>query len=539
MSAHLHSQQALDWPFVVAAWAEHARTTLGTAAVFAASPLDSVADIEAAFTAVEEWLALSDAQVDTGLGAVSDIRDLVGSAARGEVLDDADLRLAGITLGALIRLEFVLAQHSDTAPNLHWTARAIEIDPDVADLLEHAWEPTGELSARVWPILGELRKRINDLHNQVRSTLDSLVQADDMADHLQDRFWTQRERRYVLPLKHHAKGMGIVHGTSRTGQTVFVEPHQVVALNNSLRVAEGELQAQEHRIRTELSRALGGQAAAVQRGLTAATALDLTAARAGLSRQLGGTRPKVGNAGVVRLLRARHPVLHLRGIEVVPNDLGLAADRPALVISGPNAGGKTVALKTVGLCALLVQHGLFLPAAEDSRVDRFDQVFAAIGDAQTVEGDLSSFSGHLVALKALLQAAGPGTLALLDEIATGTDPAQGAALAQAVLEALLDAEARLVVTTHFARLKGIAAADPRFAMAATAYEDGRPTYRLVDGATGESRAFDLAARVGLDPALLDRARGLMDKGEEEPSKEGTDGSFQRLFFKLFSLRNEE
>jgi DNA mismatch repair protein MutS2 len=518
MDARTASLEALDWPYVVQAWAEYTRTPLGTAAVLRAEPMSDLATIRKSLDAVGEWLFLADNTVNTGLGGVADIRVESERAGRGEVLDDADLRKSGQTLSALLTVEHTLAQHSDVAPTLAWTASVIALDPDVAQLLNTAWGPTGELSASVWPVLGQLRSRINELHAQVRSTLDSMVASEDMADHLQDRFWTQRERRYVLPLKHHAKNMGIVHSTSRTGQTVFVEPHQVVALNNSLRVAEGELAAEEHRIRAQLSRALGGQAPAIQVALTAATVLDVAGARAGLARRLEATRPKLGTDGVIWLQSARHPVLFLRGVDVVPNDLGLASDRPALVISGPNAGGKTIALKTVGLCALLVQHGHYIPAAEDSRVDLFDSVFAAIGDAQTVEGDLSSFSGHLVALKGLLEAAGPGTLALLDEIATGTDPAQGAALAQAVLEALLDKQARLVVTTHFARLKGLAATDPRFAMAATAYEGGLPTYQLVDGATGESRAFDLARRVGLDKQLLSRATGLMDHGEAELSK---------------------
>lgn len=507
--------ESLDWPVLVDAWAGRAMTRFGAAAVRAAAPLPSAAAVRGVHDLVDEWVALDEADVDTGLGAVLDVRGEVDRASRGEVLDDADLKRGGTSLWALDRMGRAFRAVSG-APGLSGIASVIDLDLEVIDLLDGAWDNTGLLSAARWPRLGELREQIGGLHERVRRTLDELVTGDAMADVLQDRFWTERDRRYVVPLKHYAKGhdLGIVHGVSRTGQTVFVEPHQVIALNNALRVAEGELLAEEHRVRTLLSRALGTQRAAVFAALDAATELDLIASRAGFARALGCVRPAVGDGGAIDLRAARHPVLALRGVAVVPNDLQLSQEHAALVISGPNAGGKTVALKTVGLCALLVQHGCFVPAQEGSRVDRFDAVLAAIGDQQTVHGDLSSFSGHLLALQRILDAAAPGTLALLDELASGTDPAQGAALAQAVLEVLLDRGARLVVTTHFARLKGLAAADPRFAMAATQLIGGNPTYRLISGTTGESRAFELARRMGLDEALVARAEGLMEGGEQ-------------------------
>ncbi len=404
---------------------------------------------------------------------------------------------------------------ADDAPRLAATAAAIDLDPGVLDAFDGAWDAAGALSAERWPELGALRQRIEALQGRIRATLDALVHGDALADDLQDRFWTLREGRYVLPLKPHAKHRGIVHGTSRTGQTVFVEPETVVSLNNALRVAEGALAAAEHRVRAELSRALGTAERAVRDGISAAVHLDLVASRAGLALAVQGTRPRVGADGVVALRGARHPVLALRGVAVVPNDLDLAADRPALVVSGPNAGGKTVALKTVGLCALLVQHGCFVPAEPGSRVDRFHAVVATIGDLQTIHRDLSSFSGHLLALRRILDRVRPGTLVLLDEVASGTDPAQGAALAQAVSEAVLDRGGRLVLTTHFARLKGLAEADPRFAAAAAEVVDGAPTFRLLPGTTGDSHAFELARRMGLDPAVLARAEALVDPGEAE------------------------
>ena len=293
MSLDPSSSAGLDWPVVVAAWAERALTPLGAAAVRAQPPLESAAAVRAAHDLVDEWLTLIDLGVDTGLGAVVDIGAQVDRASRGEVLDDADLQRSGSSLRALDQVRVVLDRQDD-APLLAGIATVIDLDPDVIDVLTQAWDQTGQLSATRWPVLGELREQIAGLHDRVRRTLDELVGDEAMGDHLQDRFWTQRERRYVLPLKHHAKGMGIVHGTSRTGQTVFVEPHQVVALNNALRVAEGQLQAEEHRVRVQLSHALGTCNDAVVVALSAATELDLTAARAGLARLLECNRPAVG-----------------------------------------------------------------------------------------------------------------------------------------------------------------------------------------------------------------------------------------------------
>lgn len=514
------TDSSLDWPAVVSAWSEYARTSLGKDAIGNAHPLPDVPSIERAFDAVSEMLALEDQGVDAGAGGVADIRRDTDRGSRGEVLADDELQRASATLVALVRVARNLEAVADQAPTLAKMASMIHVDPFVVDQLRNAWDNTGKLSASAFPQLKPLRQRIGELHDALRSTLDRLAKGDEWADALQDRFWTQRDNRYVLPVKPFAKGLnlGIVHGTSRTAQTVFIEPHQVVSLNNQLRLAEGDLAAEEHRIRAALSAALGSQIGPVTDAMDAATQIDIATARAGLARRLQACRPTVGAAGQVLLKAARHPVLSLRGIEVVPNDLELSSQHPCLVISGPNAGGKTVALKTIGLMALLVQHGCFIPAAEGSRIDRFDPIIAVIGDQQTVEGDLSSFSAHIVALKALLESARPGTLALLDELASGTDPAQGAALAQSVLETLLDQDARLVVTTHYARLKGMAAADPRFAVAATQYREGLPTYRLVPGATGESRAFELASRMGLDSSLLERAQQLMSDGEVQLSR---------------------
>lgn len=514
MSTDPRTLQALDWPDLIEALAEQARTAAGGRAIRRLAPLPNVAAIRAAHDAVDELRALEREGLHVPIGAVEDIGADVIAARKGEVLAPDRLRLVGAALVGLVELRHRLDEAADDAPTLYDLALGITLDPWLVDQLTTAFDPSGQLSAARWPELGELRAAIAALHEEVRRTLEALLRDDTWQEILQDQFVTQRGDRYVLPVKDHAKrwDLGIVHGTSGSGRTVYVEPSEVIALNNRLRVAEGKLEALEKRILSELSAHVGAEAESLQVALESALQLDLCAARAGLADRLDLNRPAVGETGAITLTEARHPVLALRGVAVVPNDLAIAAGH-GLVLTGPNTGGKTVAMKTLGLCALLVGVGCFVPAAEGSRVDRFDDVRAVIGDAQTVQGDLSSFSAHLVSLREVLGVARPGALILLDELCTGTDPGQGAALARAVVEALLDAGASVVLTTHFAQLKAMSAADVRVARAAVGYAEGRPTWKVHADATGESHAFDTALRMGLAPELLERARALLGTGE--------------------------
>jgi DNA mismatch repair protein MutS2 len=517
MNLHAESLSALDWSVVVDALAERARTALGGRRARALAPLREIAAVRRAHDEIDELAALADDGVDPPIGAVEDIAQDAVRAAKGELLSGPELRRAGITLGALRDLAWFFATNDERCPRLAERAAAIVIDDVVADDLLVAFESDGQLSARTYPELAELRRRIAELHASVRETLHGLLRDPDMRELLQDDFVTQRNDRYVLPIKSHAKrwDLGIVHGTSGSGQTVYVEPRQVVELNNRLRLAESELEQAERRILIALTAGLGSCRDAVIEALAAVADLDLAVARRALATALGAVRPRVGDEGVLDVRGARHPILVLRGLDVVGNDLAVSPQRPALVLSGPNAGGKTISLKTIGLFALLVQHGCFVPAIDGGRVDLFSSIHAAIGDAQSVQGDLSSFSGHLLVIAEMIARAAPGHLILLDEIASGTDPGQGAALAQAVLERLIGAGPRVVVTTHFARLKALSASDPRFASAAVEYADGRPTYRVLPGALGQSHALSIAERMGLEPSVLDRARALMDEGERD------------------------
>lgn len=517
MDLHRHTEASLDTPLLRAAWVESASTTLGSERIATLPALETAEEVRRVYRAIEEWRLLEDEQRAPHLAGALDLRKPAIGARKGEILDASTLTGVARTLDVLDRASRRLLD-DDAIPELAGIAAGIRFDLDLLDTLTVAFEPDGRLSARTYPQLGELRKRINDLHGTLRSTLETMAKGQELSDDLQDTFWTVRNDRYVLPLKPHAKNRGVVHGTSGSGKTVFVEPHEILDLNNRLRLAEAALENEERRILIALSRMVGASADDLSRSLEALVDLDLIASRARLAARMRARTVTVGTDATIRLVTARHPILVLRGLEVVGHDLALTDERPALVLTGPNTGGKTIALKTLGLCAWMVRHGLALPCAEGGRFDFFTGLLADVGDAQTVEDDLSSFSAQLVAVREMLDHAEPGDLVLLDELASGTDPQQGAALAIAVLEALVDAGARVVTTTHYPPLKGLAATDPRFGVAAMEVREGRPTYRLIPDATGESHALATAERLGLDGRLLDRARVLWKSQDEGVSE---------------------
>lgn len=507
---------ALDWPYVLDALAEHARTEAGASAARRLEPAGGRAWVVAVMDAVDEAAALRDGEPGrVRVGGIEDISALVRRTARGLVLDKQELRAAGATISALAALREFLDSHAERAPTLREWAEQIAIEPTLRRQLERAFDAHGELSETAYPILGELRRKITTLERRARAMIEQVLGGEELAEYLQDSFVTVRADRLVIPVKAQAKNLdiGIVHDASRSGQTVYVEPRQVVPVNNERRMAEAALAAEERRILQELSREVGRHAYALYAALDAATQIDLAAARADFARALGATRPAVAEEGRIELRGARHPVLLIDGVEVVANDLTLTAEKPILVLTGPNAGGKTIALKTLGLAAQLVRAGCFVPAAQGSRVDYFDEVLADIGDQQTVHGGLSSFSGHLTCLHQMHLRAGSGSLLLLDELASGTDPTQGGALARALVERFADAGARVVTTTHYAQVKAMGAADERVAVVAMEYLDDRPTYRVIEGMAGESHALSAAAHVGFAGDIIERARTLMDEGE--------------------------
>lgn len=502
----------LGWPLLLDHWARRCATRRGEHAVRScelfsepSSARERAAEISEARHLISDDAALPVA----GIEAVADSIDRVRKAA---ALDAPELVSVARTGRALARLRAHCKGYSEVAPRLWQRAQALaELGHVYLPILE-AFDAEGRLVDHASDALGPLRRALAAIKLQLEKRMKSLLEDERFAPYLQDTYYTQREDRYVLPVRTDGKGFvrGIVHGTSQSGQTLFIEPDEIVELNNRLKLAECDVADEERRILNRFSGWVAEEAEAFAHSLQIAEVLDVIAAAARLAEELVAAEPIITDEPKIALLHARHPLMLLAQRRCVANDVTVAAG-VTLVVSGPNAGGKTVALKTVGLCALMVRLGLHVPAESGSALGWFHEVRTDIGDAQSLEQNLSTFSGHMLNVRELLETAGAGSLVLIDEIAVGTDPEQGAALAQAVLEALAERGVTSIVTTHYERLKALGATDPRFANASVGFDLARlePTFKLHLGFPGSSGALAVARRMGVEGKVVDRATALL------------------------------
>lgn len=426
---------------------------------------------------------------------------------RDGVLDGEALRDIRFSLRAAATLRRFLSARKASVPFLE---RACSIDPTLDHLEEEIGASIGD-DGRVLDSasieIAHLRQEVTNLRGRIVRKLEDLIQKRSAI--LQDSFYTVREGRYVLPVRAdaHERFHGIVHGSSASGATIFVEPRELVERGNRLKMAQSELDREERRILAAVSDLVRQYVPQLRAAAQALDHADLRAAAAKLAVDLDGRFLELSERPTISLRSARHPLLVLRGIEVVPNDVDLAGGS-ALVISGPNAGGKTVALKMLGLAALMVRAGLPFPAAEGSACGFFSPVLAAVGDEQSLERNLSTFSAHLVTLSSILQAARERVLVLLDELAGATDPEAGAALARAIASRLVASGAALAVTTHYEALKALAAErdDMRNASVGFDFEAMAPTFRMRMGVPGGSNALEVARRYGIPEQVVLEAR---------------------------------
>jgi DNA mismatch repair protein MutS2 len=500
------TQAVLEYPLVVERLVAAAATAPGADLARELVPSPEPAEVAARQARTAEAVALLEEDTAPSVSGVADVRSAADRAERSGSLEPGDLREVATTITATLAARSVLAEQEETAPLLAALLRPVE--PELASLsaeIDRRVEEDGSgLRDNASPLLRRLRSDLRAGRQRIADELARLARSAELRDHLQETFVTERGGRPVLAVKlgDRAHVPGIVHDASSSGQTLFVEPLAVVELNNRLAEAVSAEREEVERILAELSSRVGASRAALDVAVEAAAALDLALACGLVSRRWRGAPVRV--ADEVRLLGARHPLLPDE--TVVPVDLDLG-DLRALVVSGPNTGGKTVALKTLGLAALLHQAGL-RPPADRAVLPVFDSVLADIGDQQSIQMSLSTFSGHLTNIVRILATATSRSLVLLDELAAGTDPAEGSALAQALLERLCGQVRLTVVTTHFAELKEWASATADAANAATAYdvETDTPLYRVALGRAGTSHALRVAERLGLDPAVVANAR---------------------------------
>jgi DNA mismatch repair protein MutS2 len=515
-------QRALDWPELLAELAARAHSEAGRAACRELELAETIDEARARMGAVEALAVVLRRNESLPSLAVPDVELTVATAEKGLVLGPEDIRpiaeLCAVAEGVRRFFETAAAAGRPHPPELQVHAAGIDDQAGLARVLRETFDGAGEIRDSASPVLAGLRRERQQLADGARAAVEELMRSDEFATFLQDEFVTVREERYVLPIKASAKsmGLGIVHDTSRSGETVYVEPMALVGANNRLKMAELEIRAESRRILEDLTRRVAAAAPALRATAEALVTLDVLAAKARLGVAYDGRPVPLDDAPVIELRQARHPLLALRAarekFRLVANDVTLGGDAEArlMILSGPNAGGKTVLLKTVALSALLARAGMLIPAAAGSRVGFFAEVLADIGDAQSVIGDLSTFSGHLQHVGQILRHAGGPTLILLDELMAGTNPEQGAALARATAEALAARPGLAVITTHYDSLKALAEGDGRFVNAGMEYDmtNLRPTFRLAVGMPGRSYALDIATRLGLPEPLLDRARVL-------------------------------
>jgi len=442
---------------------------------------------------------------------------------KGAVLETHELRDHAVVLALWDEMQRYLARHADDAPALVAVGSALAAAHELRGLrgmLEASIQPDGSIRESATPELRRLTHHANDLKQQIRRRLEDILQSARYEEALQERYFAEREGRYVVPIKidMQRRVPGIVHDVSASGATVFLEPRELVDLNNAIKVADREIDREVMRILRELSGRLAEKADVIRAGVDALAELDAIAARAAFARQLQAHPVALNDAGRIRLKQARHPLLVLSKPSVVANDVVLEDDVQVLVISGPNTGGKTVTLKIVGLFALMARTGMHLPCGPESEMALFPDLFADIGDAQDLGRDLSSFSAHMTQLIQLLkrtEGAERQVLVLLDEPVTSTDPTEGAALAEALLCRLAALGMKVIVTTHYRSLKILAQTTSGFANASVGFDMTTlsPTYRLFMGMPGGSSAIDIAGRLGMEQAVLDEAREKLNSQE--------------------------
>ncbi|HTQ04844.1 MAG TPA: Smr/MutS family protein [Polyangiaceae bacterium] len=502
--------RALEWPLLLERLAARTASRAAGERLRATEPAATLEAARALAARTRDAVALDALGEALPLRDFPDVSDALARATKGGTLAGVDLVGVARVLEVARAVRVFGQERAERFPAL---AAAVTSEPRLDALgaaLERSLEPDGGVSDAASPALREARLRVREARDALKERLEGCLKTH--AEVLQGRYYTERDGRYVLPVRSdaHLRVEGIVLGSSASGGTLFVEPREATEHGNRLKLRIAAVEREEERVLSELTRAVAAETSAIARALEAAIEADRLEALALYARAARAEVLEPNEDLAIELTDVRHPLLVASGIHVVENDVRVRGGR-ALVISGPNAGGKTVALKCLGLAAWMARSGIPIPCDARSRVGWFTEVLADVGDEQSLERSLSTFSAHVTRLAEIVRKAGPGTLVLLDEVASGTDPEEGAALAAAVLEAITKRGAAAAVTTHYERLKELAATPGPLENASVGFdfEHMEPTFRLTLGVPGPSSALAVAARFGLDQAVLARAHELL------------------------------
>lgn len=446
-----------------------------------------------------------------GTPTAQNVRDCTGSLERarlGAQLPIPELLSILHLLETIRRMIGWKKQSEEEVTALDYLFSCLTSFKSLEDELKGAILDEETLSDSASPALADIRRKIRNNQQKVRSQLDNMIRSSSYQKYLQDAIVTMRDGRYVVPVKaeYRSEVKGLVHDTSSSGATVFIEPMSVVEANNEIKVLESQEKKEIDRILYELSASVGSYAEAISRSYEVLVELDLYFAKSRLADKMKASVPQITGDRKIKLIRARHPLIDPE--KIVPVDVTLGVEFDTLVITGPNTGGKTVLLKTVGLLTLMMMCGLMIPAADGSSLSVFDEVLSDIGDEQSIEQSLSTFSAHMKTIVSIMDCCGQGDLVLFDELGAGTDPVEGAALAVAVIGYARQMGACVAATTHYAELKTFALTTDGVENASCEFnvQSLQPTYRLLTGIPGKSNAFAIAARLGLQPTIIERAK---------------------------------
>lgn len=445
-------------------------------------------------------------------GGAYNIIDDIKRAEIGSILQAEELLHIMTTLAAFRSMKCFLIENAELAPNLATYGQNLQQFNRLEKQIDNAIDEHGEIRDNASPKLKGLRSAIQIAKARVRDKLDSILHDPNNQKYFRDNIVTMRGDRYVIPIKMEYKMNfpGIIHDQSGTGATLFIEPLAVVNLNNDIKRYVSEEKEEIVRILQQLTQNVGSESANIIYSLTIFTSVDVICARALLAQEQHAMRPMIVSGGKMEIVKGRHPLLPID--TVVPLDVNLGGDFTTLLITGPNTGGKTVALKSVGIFALMAQTGMFIPSSS-AKLPVFHAVYSDIGDEQSIEQSLSTFSAHMTNLISILREVQPGDLVLIDEICAGTDPNEGAALAMAILATLHERGVLTIVTTHYSELKTFAYGREGMENASVEFDSVslRPTYRLLMGVPGSSNAFNISRRLGLEEGIIRQAGEFLNQ----------------------------
>lgn len=501
-------------------------------------PLSHPSDIREKLDETDEVMQIFRSAEPLPLGGIRDIRSSVARAGLGAMLLPDEFLAIRSTLYAARRLKKFFQETSLDLPRLRDLALAISTFQKTEDKIEGAISEQGAVRDDASVELMRIRRDLRSFQGQIKDRLEGILKHPDYQKFFQENLVTMRGDRYVIPVKQAYRHAfpGIVHDQSASGATVFIEPMAIVKINNDIKQLQLSEKQEVERILRVLSQMIGADSELIRETCEAMAELDFIAARALYGEAHQAVRPIISEDRCISLRQARHPLIERT--KVVPIDIVMKPQTKALLITGPNTGGKTVTMKTLGLFALMMQSGLFLPAAESSELPIFGSVYADIGDEQSIEQSLSTFSAHMTHLVKILRKAKPNDLLLLDEVGAGTDPEEGAALAMAILEHILASGAKTVATTHYSQLKLFAYEHPEIENASVEFDTKtlRPTYRLLIGVPGSSNAFAISRRLGLSDSIISKAQEFL---EEEHIRLETVLSDLEAEKRAYTKRSEE